>query len=68
MVATAMPDERLHLPVSTGLDLTDEQHVVARRVQCVMPTFEPRDAAFDHRRIRVPESESNTGETIGMRP
>ena len=68
MVATAMPDQRLDLPVSTGLDLTDEQHVVSRRMQRVMPALEPGDTAFDHRRIRVAESESNAGETIGVWP
>ena len=49
-----------------GLDMADEQHVIAGAMHRVMAAFEPRDAAFDQRRVGGAEAERNAVEAIGM--
>ena len=51
-----------------GHDPADEHDVIACPVQCVMPAFEPRDAAVDQRGIRPAEPVRDSGESVGVRP
>ena len=51
-----------------GVDLADEQHVVARAMDGVVPAFEPRDAAFDQRRAGGTDPVGHAREAVGMGP
>ena len=66
-IAAAVPDQRPPAPVRGGNNLADEQHMIAGRMERVMPAFEPRRAAFDQRRARRPEAKCYAREAIGVR-
>ena len=51
-----------------GLDVADEQHVVAGAMARVVAALEPRDAALDQRRAGPPEPIVDAGEAVGVRP
>ena len=51
-----------------GLDLADEQHVVAGAMPRVVAAFEPRDAAVDQRRIGAAQPVRDAVEAVGVRP
>ena len=56
------------MPVSAGVDLTDEQHMIARGMKRVMTAFKPRRAALDQRRASRSHAMCDSGEAIGVRP
>jgi hypothetical protein len=62
-----VPDQRRRSTKCTGLDLTDEEHVVAGWMQCVVSTFEPCHRAFDQGRPGRAQTEVDAGETIRVR-
>ena len=55
------------MAVRAGQNLADKQHVIARRMQCVMPAFEPGRAAFDQRRAGFTEAKRHAREPVRMR-
>ena len=67
MKPSAVPDQRFDVLVSTRLDQADEQHVIPRGVQRMMPAFQPRNTALDQWRRRMAEPEAHAGEAIGVR-
>ena len=62
-----MPDQRCDVLPHARVDLTDEQHVIARGVQRVVAAFQPGDAAFDQRRRRRTQAKRHPVEPVGMR-
>ena len=66
-IAAAVPDQGRQSPVRSGNDLADEQHVIAGRMQSVMPALQPCRAALDQGRVRGSESKRHAREAIGVR-
>ena len=54
------------MPVRAGVYFADEQHVIARRMQCVMTTFEPCGASFDQRRAPLARPMCDARKAVGV--
>ena len=67
-VAAVVEHEPAALAPPAGLDLADEQHVVAGAMPRVVAALEPRDAALDQRRVRGAQPIGDAGEAVGVRP
>ncbi len=67
-IAAAVPDQGRQAPVGSGNDLANEQHVIAGRMQSVMPALQPGRTALDQGRVRGSESKRHAREAIGVRP
>ncbi len=66
-IAAAVPDQGRQAPVRRGNDLANEQHVIAGRMQSVMPALQPCGTTLDQGRVRGPESKRHAREAIGVR-
>lgn len=62
-----VPDQRGNVLMRTRIDLADEQHVVAGRMQRVVSAFQPGNAALDSRCRSRTQVKRHAVEPIGVR-
>src|SRR5438094_9560657 len=67
VVTATVPDQRGNVLMRTRIDLADEQHVVAGRMQRVVTALQPGDAALDSRCPSRTQVKRYAVEAIGVR-